>query len=1150
MADRFEILPMGEAPQAERKDQASRYTVLPPETEPLPSSLRYQVLSPGQAARSDPAGVLEGFFKPFRDIIPEQQAATSRAAAEMYAGANEAYRGPTLFDRALGGLKFLGGATSWVASPFESTARAFLGNPLGDIVEQQTGSKKAGQMTRDLIGDTASIAGSFALDPLAGIAAEARAGKVAGAINPATGKPVSAYQQWASGQTKPTFDPISLATAGVKGVTGSAPFRALQARLSPTTMTPQSALIAGIIKDHNAQLNQAERVAREAVNRFQMTMREQPKNVRFEFIDRMESGQQQALSELDPVADTLRFHLDQARDRVRSLGKGVLETYMDNYFPHLWKNPTGAATPRSMSEMLAQAEAKSPLRGSQAFRKKRSIDSFADGIARGLEPVTNDPLEMALLKINELNKFYYGTRMADEIKKSGVGKFYRSLGQVPSGWVELKDRAFRAILPPAKVVQTAIHETAYDPKIRQGLQRIADALNIPITTPLRHEDPSLASSFGYTYMRGPGTPDPVVSRFGNELQVMEHELGHQLDNRFGLSTYMMHDTQAWQELGDLAEQRWIGTIPLNQRQHLDRFKPMRYLDHRNVGFGISKDEEYAAYLMNGHERMANFFHAYWYAPELLKEVAPNAYTHFEQWLEHDPSGQAMKPLIHGVKPSLALTGDQRAQIFETAVPGWRDMGRWYAPAETAKVFNNYVSKGLSGDAFYDGIRSAANFLNQAQLSLSGFHIFFTTMDTMISRTALGVEQALRGELGRGSANIAKGMLPLSAVETYFKGRKLGKAYMDPAGATPEMRRIVEGLTAGGGRIKNDKFYQITEGGGAISGIKGLLADWKSGEFTERMASQFKETPFRSVLELPFKVAGKVIQSVTHPIMEEIVPNQKLGVFYDLAQDYLRRNPTASTQQLRSEMGKIWDSVDNRLGQMVYDNVFWNKTGKDLAFIGIRSVGWNLGTVRELGGAVNDAARAVASLRAGDTAEFTHKMAYAISMPVVTALYGALLCYLYTGKGPQSITDYFFPPTGKMNDKGFPERVTVPSYVKDVLEYNRDPYQTVVNKANPVWGAMLGLYNNRDFYGGEIVDKDGDAINQTVDYLKYFGEQAVPFSIRSAEKMSRSQGSTWGSVLGSFGGLQAAPGFITQPELYEAYELRKQKIAKRKKAREQ
>jgi hypothetical protein len=58
------------------------------------------------------------------------------------------------------------------------------------------------------------------------------------------------------------------------------------------------------------------------------------------------------------------------------------------------------------------------------------------------------------------------------------------------------------------------------------------------------------------------------------------------------------------------------------------------------------------------------------------------------------------------------------------------------------------------------------------------------------------------------------------------------------------------------------------------------------------------------------------------------------------------------------VGRAWDSVDNRLGQLVYDNLFWHNMTKDLGLVATRSLGWNLGTIRELAGGVADYARAL------------------------------------------------------------------------------------------------------------------------------------------------------------------------------------------------
>ena len=106
-----------------------------------------------------------------------------------------------------------------------------------------------------------------------------------------------------------------------------------------------------------------------------------------------------------------------------------------------------------------------------------------------------------------------------------------------------------------------------------------------------------------------------------------------------------------------------------------------------------------------------------------------------------------------------------------------------------------------------------------------------------------------------------------------------------------------------------------------------------------------------------------------------------------------------------------------MGQMVYDNLFWHRATKDMAMASVRSVGWNLGTAREVGGGIFDLAEAPARALRGERA-MTHKMAYIVALPAVVALYGSMYQYLRTGSGPTSLKDAFYPRTGNVNpDRG-------------------------------------------------------------------------------------------------------------------------------------
>jgi hypothetical protein len=231
------------------------------------------------------------------------------------------------------------------------------------------------------------------------------------------------------------------------------------------------------------------------------------------------------------------------------------------------------------------------------------------------------------------------------------------------------------------------------------------------------------------------------------------------------------------------------------------------------------------------------------------------------------------------------------------------------------------------------------------------------------------------------------------------------------------------------------------------------------------------------------------------------------------------------------MIKFWDSVDNRMGQLVYDNLMWKKTQKDIAFITTRSVGWNLGTLREIGGSFVDSASAMKAIASGKAPSLTTRMAYTMALPVVTATMGAMLTYLATGKSPQSLLDYYYPPTG---NKDFPEeRRSIPGYMKDVVAFWHAPLQTAENKMAPLWETINELTKNQDYYGGIIYDpvrSQGPAQA----YADYLLNQTLPFSMRSFNRMHEENADSLTQAL-SFWGFQSAPKSITAPERGERWQ---------------
>lgn len=439
----------------------------------------------------------------------------------------------------------------------------------------------------------------------------------------------------------------------------------------------------------------------------------------------------------------------------------------------------------------------------------------------------------------------------------------------------------------------------------------------------------------------------------------------------------------------------------------------------------------------------------------------------------------------GEKPPLGYSpiNDKIAKVMGKSDAGELVVrGNYYAPDEVARIVNNHLSPGLRGNPAYDAALGLNNLLNQAQLAFSGFHLTGTAINSVVSKAALGLEKLSAGEMG-GLKDIA--VAPTAPLRDFIKGSKVLKDALG-SNITPEVERLVRG----GGRVRMDSMYHN-------SAMANFGKAWRSGNYPGALARTY----------------GAAMEAFSKPLMQGIVPRLKLGAFMDMAEHEMSRLPAnASKEQVRTALGKAWDSVDNRFGQLVYDNLFWNRTLKDAAMVGTRSLGWNLGTIRELGGSIPDTFKTVGRVKEGGPL-LTHRMASAMALPSTVAIMGAVYQYLHTGKGPQELKDYFQPQDGRGG------RVVLPTYMKDVNSYIAHPIATVGHKASALISSTIQMMANEDYYGNRIRNEDDPLVKQGLDAGKYFASQFVPFSVADYEKKA---GEPTENRLESFLGITKAP----------------------------
>jgi hypothetical protein len=463
------------------------------------------------------------------------------------------------------------------------------------------------------------------------------------------------------------------------------------------------------------------------------------------------------------------------------------------------------------------------------------------------------------------------------------------------------------------------------------------------------------------------------------------------------------------------------------------------------------------------------------------------------------------------------------------VTGEQETGSFYAPEKVATVINNHLSPGLMNKAWFRTYMSAANWQNQFQLGLSSFHLFTTAANAVMSQFALGLregfqggKQILHGDVVGGAENIGRGLVsavtsPLAPVFTALRGHEGLAEWRSPGTESPLTQRIVNLMADANARAQSDPFYRT--------------------HITDKMMSAFRQGNILGglgrALFLPIEVP-------TRAIMDYVVPHFKFGASMDLIAMELRNNPGISHEALLAKTRSAWDSADNRMGQLVYNNLYWNQTTKHIAMAMVRSVGWNLGTFRELVGGTYDLAKMSADLLRGKPVDLTNRAAYTLALPMVHAAIGAFLNYVFTGEGPQDLKDCMFPRTGEKDEHGNPQRVSLWTYMKDVYHYGTDWKGTLAGKLHPMVQGLYSMVTNKDFYGEKIRNEDDPFMQQVKQSVVAAAKSFEPLSSRNVRR-GLEMGETPAQLSRTAIGLTPAPLAINQsPAEQRASEIIREK----------
>src|ERR1700726_1362399 len=461
----------------------------------------------------------------------------------------------------------------------------------------------------------------------------------------------------------------------------------------------------------------------------------------------------------------------------------------------------------------------------------------------------------------------------------------------------------------------------------------------------------------------------------------------------------------------------------------------------------------------------------------------------------------------------------------------------YAPEGWARIYNNFISRGIAehGEEFgqaYDAARQTSNAITALELGLSGYHALTMMQESMVNEVANALGYARKGKPVEAAK--ALGRAAVAPVGSAIKGKQVQNVYLGLSKSSKEMEKITDLLTAAGGRAKGAEHapdYNFSNSGS-------YWTAFKRGALRIQMAAdraEMAKSPIIGTAKVAGRNLGRIFSTVAQPIFEKYIPLIKNGAFYENMAQWLKTHPNASHEEQVAAARQVWDSIDNRFGELVQDNIFMNKVMKQAGMLSLRSWSWFIGgDVRELGGAAPDFAPPPFKSATGtgpNEGRWTQKMDYAIALPVVYATLAALYQGLKTGKPPESVRDLMAPRTGGADaSTGEPERLIMPGYMKDVFGFIEHPVDEVTNKVASAPKMAGELIANKDWRGDPIFPPDPTVPEWLKAFWNYASENVGPISGRSMMKGQKA-GSNLNKVETMLG-VRTAPRYLTDPEGYD------------------
>lgn len=450
----------------------------------------------------------------------------------------------------------------------------------------------------------------------------------------------------------------------------------------------------------------------------------------------------------------------------------------------------------------------------------------------------------------------------------------------------------------------------------------------------------------------------------------------------------------------------------------------------------------------------------------------------------------------------------------------------YAPEAWARVWNNFVGQGIHGDwgKLYDTAMHGMNAIQALEFGFSAYHGFTVAMKAPTAELGRAFQAIVSGRPGaalKAAANAT--VAPVSLVRQGMASRDI---FLNKRAGSPIDQRAVEALTKA-----NHRFIGTDPSGEyEFSPMRNYWTSFRRGALKNEAMQDFAgvaQAPVKGIIKFIFRHVGRFLQTASAPLFKHYIPMLKNGAAFNAMKQWLESNPTATHAQTLKAARDIADHVDNMMGEMVHDNIFWMKTQKQIAQMSMTSFSWTFGNARWAGGAFAD----LASLIKGKG--LSYRTASLIAYPIILGTIAAIAQKLMTGKDPETVQDLIAPRTGGTVQSGrnmVEERLMIPGSHKDWLGWYENAGQEAWNKVHR--GIRIGteLATGRDWRNDPISKADRFTPQWLQDYFNHVAKELSPIPFQQSSQSKRGSNIP---TAAKFLGFREAPMYLENPKGYAA-----------------